>query len=837
MPEKRFERVLEELRGRVAGLKPWPAGQSQDDAMARALHELDVSHAEIMIQNQDLLETQAALAAARDRYRELFDEAPSPILSLSSTGIVHEANLAALRLLGRERDGLAGKPFVVCLAEGEPELYFRHLSAVSASRVAQTVELAVRDGVNEPRRVLFRTALLPGRPSSMLCHLTDVSAQRAAALAQEKLERRLREGEKLEAIGRVAANIAHEVNNILVSVISLAEFARDEAGPGPIAQDLDSLLDAAWRGARLMRGLLGLSRGATSVLRVFDLGRVVAQVASMLRHKKQGIEVSVDLGGDPMPILGDEDELLQALLNVGTNGLEAMTQGRLSLSCALHGPVSPGEPRLARVRIKDEGVGMTDEQAARAFEPLFTTKAARGGSGLGLSLVRKTVLGHHGTVDIDSSPGRGTTLTIELPVERDGAGRSPPLEPAPGSLSMTVLLVDDDDFVRVATRRHLEALGATILDYADGLSAFEATLQGKSFDVALLDVNMPGCSGPELARRLFDRQGPVPVVFVTGAAGDIPAALLELPHVRFIRKPWTRRELAQALRDVAASVDRLPWPPVSSPPEFQVVPLLQETNAALLALLESLEHRDWGRPTVHPTRDVKDLTAHLLDGSLRRLSFQRDGFVLPAPPMSSFEDMVGFVQHLNTEWMAAARRLSPRLLIELLRWADGELVELFRRQNPGAPAPFGVAWAGEEWSENGFDMAREYTEKWHHQQQLRDAVGKPGLREARFVRPVLDTFLRGAPHAYRDLDAPEGTEVRVDLDGEGGGSWSLTRENGRWGLAPGGASPAAVVRLPVDTAWRLWTRGLTPEAARERAQLEGQAALGAPLLKMVTVMA
>lgn len=269
-----------------------------------------------------------------------------------------------------------------------------------------------------------------------------------------------------------------------------------------------------------------------------------------------------------------------------------------------------------------------------------------------------------------------------------------------------------------------------------------------------------------------------------------------------------------------------------------MITLLRETNQALLALLASLDAKDWARPTVHADRSVKDLTAHLLDGSLRRLSIQRDGHFLPGPQSNELSEAVSYVQALNREWIGASRRLSPRVLQELLRWADEELVELFSKLDPQGPAPFGVAWAGQEWSSNAFDMAREYTEKWHHQQQLRDAVQRPGLCEARFVRPVLETFLEGAPFAFRDVERPEGAELRLVVEGEGGGRWGVHTRHGRWEVdAAGEGTATATATLSTDTAWRLWTRGLSARSARERVHLEGDLALGEPLLSMTTIMA
>jgi len=266
--------------------------------------------------------------------------------------------------------------------------------------------------------------------------------------------------------------------------------------------------------------------------------------------------------------------------------------------------------------------------------------------------------------------------------------------------------------------------------------------------------------------------------------------------------------------------------------------LFREVSSALVELLDSLSAEDWRKPTAHATRDVKDLAAHLLDGSLRRLSFQRDGEVVSAPEMRSFEEMVAFVQRLNTEWMIAARRLSPRVIVDLLRRADEDVAALFDGLDPEGPAIFGVAWAGEEWSPNWFDVAREYTEKWHHQQQIRDAVGKPGLTERRYLHPVLDTFMRGAPHAYRDAQGEDGIGVDLVITGEAGGTWQLTRAGDRWELVSKRESPAAAtVEIAADDAWRLFTKCLDPEVARARALVRGDEKLATPIFRMVTIMA
>src|SRR5579859_6258597 len=206
------------------------------------------------------------------------------------------------------------------------------------------------------------------------------------------------------------------------------------------------------------------------------------------------------------------------------------------------------------------------------------------------------------------------------------------------------------------------------------------------------------------------------------------------------------------------------------------VELFPTLEDRLIELLKTLRHDDWMRPTLAKQWTVKDVAAHLLDGNLKRLSMQRDGFFgMPAPDKSSYEFFLGFINRTNTEWVQAARRISPRVLIELLEITSKQLYELFRGWDPFAIAQWAVSWAGEDHSTNWFDIAREYTERWHHQQQMRVAVDRPGISSRELYYPVLDTFMRGLPHAFRSVQAAEGRVVQIEISGEAGGSWYLLR--------------------------------------------------------------
>lgn len=272
---------------------------------------------------------------------------------------------------------------------------------------------------------------------------------------------------------------------------------------------------------------------------------------------------------------------------------------------------------------------------------------------------------------------------------------------------------------------------------------------------------------------------------------------------------------------------------------IHIAHLFPELHDELIGLLRGLATEDWGRPTAAGSWTVKDVAAHLLDTQVRRLSFQRDRMPLipPDKPIEGYADLVAFLNELNAVWVRAAQRISSRVLIDFLAITGPEAAQLFASLDPFAPG-VPVSWAGEEASANWFDVAREYTEWWHHQQQIRDAVGAPGLISRRHLYPVLDTFLRGLPHAYRGVAAAAGTAVAVEITGDAGGSWALVREGERWRLCEGKPeAPGAAIRMDPDTAWRRMTKGITKEQAAEWAEITGDRALGEPMLGMLSVMA
>lgn len=265
--------------------------------------------------------------------------------------------------------------------------------------------------------------------------------------------------------------------------------------------------------------------------------------------------------------------------------------------------------------------------------------------------------------------------------------------------------------------------------------------------------------------------------------------------------------------------------------------LLTKLEGLLADLLRSLDADDWERQTVAPRWKVRDVAAHLLDTQLRKLSVVRDGYAAEAPGAAPGEDFVAFINRLNREGVRVYRRLSPGVLVPLMEFASGESARYHLSLDPFAPARFGVSWAGEDESPNWFDTAREYTERWHHQQQIRLATDRPGIMTPELYFPVLDTFMRALPFHYRGVAAEPGSLARFNVSGECGGSWHLYRGAGGWELVarPAG-NPVAEVTIPQEIAWRVFTKGISRQSAAAQVSFEGDGDVALHVLGMLSVV-
>jgi uncharacterized protein (TIGR03083 family) len=265
--------------------------------------------------------------------------------------------------------------------------------------------------------------------------------------------------------------------------------------------------------------------------------------------------------------------------------------------------------------------------------------------------------------------------------------------------------------------------------------------------------------------------------------------------------------------------------------------LFPKLEAKLIELLRSLVPEDWEKQTLAPKWKVKDVAAHLLDTQIRKLSAARHGYKPENSKKLSPTKLLALINSLNAEGVRQYRRLQPDDLISRMEAASRESAEYHQALDPFGTAMFPVSWAGEEESANWFDNAREFTERWHHQQQIRVAVNKPGILTREFYFPVLDCFLRALPYSYRNVPAKSGTLAQFNISGECGGSWYLFHDGGAWTLiASTAGEKISETTIPQEIAWRIFTKGIAPEEAGAQVQVAGDAAVGLHILQMISIV-
>ena len=404
-------------------------------------------------------------------------------------------------------------------------------------------------------------ATLEARVEARTRDLVDSRNRLQVEMAErEKSEASLRQAQKLQAVGQLAGGIAHEFNNVLTTVLGALELLRRRlpSGPDGLGKLVDSALYAAGRGTRLTGQLLTFARRQRLLPVPTDLNVTVAALSGLLASTLgRSIRIHTDLAQDLGPAMVDPNQLEAAILNLAINARDAMPGGGTlsistrNLTVAADAPLPPGH--YVVVRVSDTGTGMAPDVLARAIEPFFTAKEPGRGSGLGLSQVHGLAEQSGGELRIDSAPGQGTTVTLVLP--RASAMPAVPLREAGlrggARRRLRVLLVDDDDDVRLMTGEMLGELGCAVTTAADGAEALRLLETEAAFDVLLADYAMPGLDGIALIRAAQQRCPGLRALLATGYAefAATDAAALE----DIIRKPFTLVQLADR-------IDRLMMP-------------------------------------------------------------------------------------------------------------------------------------------------------------------------------------------------------------------------------------------------------------------------------------
>ena len=370
--------------------------------------------------------------------------------------------------------------------------------------------------------------------------LTDVTDERT-------LDERLRQSQKVEAVGQLAGGIAHDFNNLLVVIGGYGELALEQAGDNAqLRYDLEQIAFAAAKARDLTQRLLSFSRKEARVSEVVDLNEVVASAHPMLRRL---IGADVDLVTLPVEeacfVTVDPTELDQALLNLAVNARDAMPSGgRLTISTGI---ATRADSSYAFLRVADNGCGIDPQTMPKVFEPFFTTKGVGVGTGLGLAMVRDFVGVCSGLIEVESDPAEGTSFTLLLPAASAPgltAAPAPNGVPALGCLE-TILVIEDDDAVREIARRVLVHAGYDVIEARYGTEALDLAADHARIDLVLSDVVMPGLSGPEVVQRLLTVRPEIIPLFMSGYA---PESEGPLGGAELIRKPFSGPTLLAAIR-------------------------------------------------------------------------------------------------------------------------------------------------------------------------------------------------------------------------------------------------------------------------------------------------
>jgi len=516
-----------------------------------------------------LARRERALARSWRRYQSMIEHSSDAlILSRPTTGGIVYASPAIERVLGYSMGDLQGREVMDLIHPESREAALRaraDLLRVPGKVSVDEAKMVHKDG--SWRWIELTRANLLHEPSvrAVVFNFRDITERKQAEAERQRLETRLRQAEKMEAVGRLAGGIAHDFNNILGGILGYAEMLAEKAPAGsPLKRYAENVLTGANRASGLVEQILSYSRSQRGKRVPVELGRIVAEAVELVRGSlPAGIRLESELPSSPLYVVGDPTQLHQVTMNLCTNACHAMEKGGV-LRVVLDTQNLAAERTLAhntlhagayvRLTVVDTGSGMDEATLARIFEPFFTTKEVGKGTGLGLALVYGIVTDSAGAIDVTSAPGRGSTFAIYLPrvatvEEQAPAGTEDPAPLAHGH-GERVLVVDDEEALVAVTSEVLKHFGYEPVGCSDGNAALAAFDSGR-IDAVIADEVMPGLSGTQLARALRRRRADLPIVLVSGYTGPmLSERALAAGVTEILKKPVQSRDIASALARV-----------------------------------------------------------------------------------------------------------------------------------------------------------------------------------------------------------------------------------------------------------------------------------------------
>jgi PAS domain S-box-containing protein len=501
----------------------------------------------------------------QNRLALVVDSSLDAIIGKNLDGVITSWNNGAERIYGYKAEEVIGRSITLLAPPDRKGEIPKILEDIRAGHLVEHFETirVTKDG----RYLHVSVSVSPIRDASG--DIVGASTIARDVTAQKKAEEQLRQGQKMEAVGRLAGGVAHDFNNILGIITSCTELLRPHIGTDPMSLELAGYIrDACKRGSSLTRQLLAFSRRQQPVqAKVFELNERLQDVSKLLRPL-MGDDVSVTFlqRSQSAFVEADPGQLDQIVLNLAVNSRDAMQKGGKFVIetdtadfdeafAQQHPPMQPG--RYVMLAVSDNGSGMDEATRSRIFEPFFTTKEVGKGTGLGLATVYGIVHQCGGQIWVYSELGHGTTFKVFLPSADEKAGMARDAEDEAAfqrGEGNTILLVEDDPIMRRLTRQMLEAQGYSIIEAQDGSAALELTASHQgTIELVLTDVVMPGLSGPELVLRMMKSHPETRFLYMSGYTGELVTDHGLAKGVALLEKPFTRAALlttiGEALRE------------------------------------------------------------------------------------------------------------------------------------------------------------------------------------------------------------------------------------------------------------------------------------------------
>ena len=511
---------------------------------------------------RDVTEQEAvrsALRASEERYRLLMDLLPEGVITYGHDGRVTFANSAAARLVGAARaEDLVGTRVLERVHPSSLRAVAARVSAALAGQAAPPLDerLVRLDGSEFDGEVA--SAGVGGR--EVMVVIRDISERRRAEAERAALQERVRQSEKIEALGTLAGGVAHDFNNVLAAILGHAETLADELPPGSMGRaDAEQITAAARRARGVVQQILAFARRRPAEAAPVDVAKAVREELPLVRAATPAtVEIVLQVDDGAGAVHADPTQIHQVLLNLCANARDALAYegGVVQIGVArTEVPTAEAPPGLApgpyvRITVSDDGPGMDAATRARAFEPYFTTKPLGAGSGLGLSVVHGIAAGLGGAVRLESAAGEGTRVEVWLPRLAEAPAPQParPVAPPQGA-KHRVLLVDDDPPVARAIGRMLTTLGYDVtIDPSAELALERFRSAPDAFDLVVTDQTLPRMGGDELTQSLLAIRPSLPVLICTGYSARLDEAEARCVGARaLLPKPIERKQLAEAL--------------------------------------------------------------------------------------------------------------------------------------------------------------------------------------------------------------------------------------------------------------------------------------------------